>query len=355
MQKSHTLEKGNVVTLTLVALAVAVLAGVVVLFLAGRREPVPLPPVGEMADPSDLGDEAQQDPRANWPTYTDDTYSFSVQYPPGWIVDTGTYEDQPVVTLRPDMGTTTEPGPWNDRTSGTFVSIFPQGLQSEGVFYGERKSMVIIPVPQAVARDFVLTNKHPWATKVTFEQYPDTWSASGYVFARANIEGEEETCMRDGEEVEGEQCDTQKGDTLNRTGFVDPAMRSLEELILTSFSFSIDPEQAAANALDDLIQVTSPHPDALVTSPLVVEGQARGTWFFEASFGATLYDNEGKVLVATPVTTSADWMTESFVPFSVSLAFAGTTATSGVLVLEKANPSGLPEHAATYEIPVRFK
>jgi hypothetical protein len=49
-------------------------------------------------------------------------------------------------------------------------------------------------------------------------------------------------------------------------------------------------------------------------------------------------------------------MTEDFVPFfSATLEFSVPSGvTRGNLILEKANPSGLPEHEATLQIPVTF-
>lgn len=47
-------------------------------------------------------------------------------------------------------------------------------------------------------------------------------------------------------------------------------------------------------------------------------------------------------------------MTEEFVPFTAIVEFT-TTATSGLLVLEKDNPSGEPENAAQVTVPVQFQ
>lgn len=102
------------------------------------------------------------------------------------------------------------------------------------------------------------------------------------------------------------------------------------------------------------IRVTNPQPNAVVTSPLVVTGEARGTWFFEASFPVQLLDENGSLIVMLPAQAEGEWMTEEFVPFSVTLNFE-TDAPSGTLVLQKDNPSGLPEHAAEIRIPVRFE
>lgn len=104
----------------------------------------------------------------------------------------------------------------------------------------------------------------------------------------------------------------------------------------------------------DLIVVASPLPNATVASPLQVTGEARGYWFFEASFPIRLEDESGNVLVQSIGTAQGEWMTEEFVPFTATLEFDPGTATAGVLILEKDNPSGLPENADSLEIPVQF-
>jgi hypothetical protein len=67
-----------------------------------------------------------------------------------------------------------------------------------------------------------------------------------------------------------------------------------------------------------------------------------------------LVDVDGQVLAEVPATTQDEWMTEDFVAFEVSLAFASTTATSGTLVLARANPSDMPEFNTSVSVPVVF-
>jgi hypothetical protein len=102
-----------------------------------------------------------------------------------------------------------------------------------------------------------------------------------------------------------------------------------------------------------MIEVKQPLPGAHVSSPLTVAGQARGGWYFEASFPVHLLDADRNEIVSAPAQAQGDWMTTEFVPFTVTLNFT-TAAHSGFLVLEKDNPSGLPENAASVEIPVTF-
>lgn len=105
---------------------------------------------------------------------------------------------------------------------------------------------------------------------------------------------------------------------------------------------------------DELIRVSNPGIGQLVTSPLVVTGEARGPWYFEASFPLKLLDDNGVVLAIGYAQAQGEWMTTDFVPFSGTLTFDPPSTPTGVLILEKDNPSGLPEYADQREIPVQF-
>lgn len=105
---------------------------------------------------------------------------------------------------------------------------------------------------------------------------------------------------------------------------------------------------------DNLIRVTTPLPNAVVRSPLTIGGEARGTWYFEATFPVKLLDANGKELAAIPAQAQGEWMTENFVPFTATLAFPKPETKTGVLVLQKDNPSGLPANDDELRIPVIF-
>ncbi len=105
---------------------------------------------------------------------------------------------------------------------------------------------------------------------------------------------------------------------------------------------------------DDLIRISEPRPNATITSPLKVTGMARGNWFFEASFPVKLFDGNGELLTTGIAQAKGEWMTTEFVPFEVTLSFTAPATTAGTLVLNKDNPSGLPENEDTLQVPVRF-
>jgi len=105
----------------------------------------------------------------------------------------------------------------------------------------------------------------------------------------------------------------------------------------------------------NLIRLTNPRPNQAVESPLVISGKARGYWFFEASFPIRLIDSNGFVLGRAIAQAQGDWMTENFVSFRADMRFAMPSTPKGWLILEKDNPSGLPENADELRIPVVFQ
>ena len=113
------------------------------------------------------------------------------------------------------------------------------------------------------------------------------------------------------------------------------------------------------NISDDksnLIRVSSPQQNEVITSPLTITGEARGTWYFEASFPVVLVDWDGLIIAEGHAEAQSDWMTEEFVPFRAELTFkAPIYKNYGTLILRKDNPSGLPEHDNALEVPVLFR
>ena len=98
--------------------------------------------------------------------------------------------------------------------------------------------------------------------------------------------------------------------------------------------------------------VTYPVKNQIISSPLLIEGKARGTWFFEASFPIKLLDKDGNQLAVAIAQAQSDWMTEDFVSFKARLSWNSPAQMSGILVFEKDNPSGLPENAGEFKLPV---
>jgi len=105
---------------------------------------------------------------------------------------------------------------------------------------------------------------------------------------------------------------------------------------------------------ENLIRVAKPQAGAEISSPLEISGEARGNWFFEASFPVRLVDENGKELASGIAEAEGEWMTEKFVPFKATLVFDRKTAKSGKLILLKANASDLEELDDSFAVPVVF-
>jgi len=109
------------------------------------------------------------------------------------------------------------------------------------------------------------------------------------------------------------------------------------------------------SAQRDLIRVSSPAAGALVSSPIKLEGEARGLWFFEASAPVAVSDDKGRVIGQGFVTAGDEWMTEDFVPFSGSVLYnlpINLETATGTVTFIKENPSGLPQNDAAFTVPV---
>jgi hypothetical protein len=106
---------------------------------------------------------------------------------------------------------------------------------------------------------------------------------------------------------------------------------------------------------NDYIHIINPKPNDIVTSPLNITGEARGTWFFEGDFPLSLYDKDCTELVRSYASTQELWMTEDFISFEGTIDFDPGVSSTGFLVLENANTSGCSVYEKKLVIPVRFK
>ena len=106
----------------------------------------------------------------------------------------------------------------------------------------------------------------------------------------------------------------------------------------------------------DLITLTTPRPNDLIKSPLRIEGQARGSWYFEAEGGRVMVlDENGLELGGGSIQAQGEWMTDEFVLFEGKSIFDPKGANYGTLIIPNANPSDLPENSKELKIPVKFE
>ena len=122
----------------------------------------------------------------------------------------------------------------------------------------------------------------------------------------------------------------------------------------TDLTPSPPPPPPPAQITGDVI-VETPKNGALVQSPLLVKGKARGNWFFEANLPVTLKDQNGKALAQKGFQAKGEWMTTDYVEFEDTLVFANPETEYGLLVIQNDNASGLPEFDKSFVVPVKFK
>lgn len=115
------------------------------------------------------------------------------------------------------------------------------------------------------------------------------------------------------------------------------------------------PQQEVVAVVSDTIRVNRPEENSIISSPLTIEGEGRGYWFFEGTAPVEIIDEENAILGRGSIEVEEEWMTEDFVPFSGKIDFDPSGAEKGFLVLHRSNPSGLPENSHSVRIPVEFR
>lgn len=102
---------------------------------------------------------------------------------------------------------------------------------------------------------------------------------------------------------------------------------------------------------NDEVRVYSPIELSYVNSPMYIEGDALGSWYWEGTFNIELRSQNGDVIGSTLAQTEEDWMQEGYVRFTATMVY-DTDEKIGDLVFIKENPPGLPENDDEYSISV---
>ncbi len=109
------------------------------------------------------------------------------------------------------------------------------------------------------------------------------------------------------------------------------------------------------NSEIDRLRIVNPSPHQLIANPLEIIGQAKGDWYFEASFPIKLLDANNNEVAHITAQAQGDWTTSNFVPFTAKLKFNKPTTSTGTLIFQRDNPSGLIKQAEIVTVPVRFE
>ncbi len=135
--------------------------------------------------------------------------------------------------------------------------------------------------------------------------------------------------------------------------FVQPAQGPTITPLATS---TVPTGSGSSVSSDGRVKVTLPGANDIITSPVSVVGTVTGGgWLFEASFPVKVLDGDGTVLGQSTAQAGSDWMSMGTVPFAAHITFKTPKFATGTILLQKDNPSGLPQNAGELRIPVRFK
>lgn len=115
------------------------------------------------------------------------------------------------------------------------------------------------------------------------------------------------------------------------------------------------PAQISLGGLDDLEKVKilsaveSGNPEIII-----IQGEAPGTWFFEANIVVDVEDVWGNKFVTSGGQAQGEWMTVEQVSFKAELKADLPESGEGYIVVRNDNPSGLPKNEKFAKFPVKF-
>lgn len=216
-------------TFAYILMGILVLVGAVLGFLIFYQENKDTSP--------DLRPENDEGRQVEAETYTSTQYNFTVTVPDGWEVYEGEVVTVPAITLYP----TEERDPqktYDHFTNETHVSVYPQGIPTEGVFAQTRP--LDVSVQESISdnsRAYMLDNGDIFARYILLENAPEDWNESGFMWTRLSIEDQRTGCITADGYTESEECDPLMGDEVVMIGEVETEYTEDIRTIVESFTF----------------------------------------------------------------------------------------------------------------------
>lgn len=177
-----------------------------------------------------------------WVTHQNSKYKFSIDHPSDWLVWEGEQFGTPIVNIY-KKGASQQP-PYIHHSNVTQVSIFPNGVPTEGVNVESTTTQITLASPATIGLDFLLGDKTAFATMFSgFTTKPSSWNTFGFIWASVEIPDLKQYCISDGVEHElalEEVCETlgREPETLVYRGSINKDDREIETKMLESFTFN---------------------------------------------------------------------------------------------------------------------
>lgn len=102
------------------------------------------------------------------------------------------------------------------------------------------------------------------------------------------------------------------------------------------------------------IKLTNVSDGDTISRTTTIKGEAKGPWYFEGSFSLIVKDPSGNQIDGMPAQAQGNWMQSGFVPFKAELDLSNYSGSQVILEFQKANPSGMAQHADSYSIQVNL-
>lgn len=173
---------------------------------------------------------------SSWRVYENREFGFRMRYPDSWDVEERRGIGAPIITFYKTNSPEALAAPFDAVANATHVSVYPAGQPPRGAAMGRRR-MSRAEIPGAIAIDYLLSDRMPYATEFSFSDAPESWNEDGILFARLRVEGIDLDCMRRGVLIPLGECRTEQGDEIIRKGEVEVDDRKVEEAMIRTFEF----------------------------------------------------------------------------------------------------------------------
>jgi hypothetical protein len=227
-----------------------------------------IPPVQTAPQPSITS----ADETANWKTYRNEKFGFTLNYPTNWIVGDFSSEPDPKIYFVPTKADIT----FNPFENTTKVVVAPNGFGSEP------------PTGQT------LSDGTRWAKFVTIKTTPSNWNKSGFVYGSVEIKNLSTSCERNSVIIKS-GCDTYEGDRLIYHGAVDAPTWKIIDQILSTFKF-LDENQESSQ-INIIKKSVSPDGSYILVHQTLGDSQK-----------VKVYDKNEKVLIEDIIESNWDMM-----------------------------------------------
>jgi len=153
-------------------------------------------------------------------SYRSTEYGVSFTHPFDWLVSEASLFGTPAINVYAP-GQEEQP-PYIHHNNVTNVSIFPDGVPTEGLFAPTRPLALNLPF-SATGTMFVLNDGTPFAAYIRPLERPTSWGEAGFIWMRVGISDLESTCYdAAGTELAENACDPMTEDhEIRWSGTVD--------------------------------------------------------------------------------------------------------------------------------------